>query len=750
MKPVQVNIAEAVIEAFWDPELRNFQEWKIEDTTAKGLEFGETWAAETFSWVQKPVSGPALKISKNYDNLDCTKYDKLILAINSPSKSKVKIIVNTDNNIIDITSDKFTDFSDEVQLDLNDSKKINKITIEIYTDEDGYQGGHLRWIMLQNSNLLNEYLDQYKQYDSKWTGYLKDEDYKPDFKPTYNLIVDEEELIELRKYHLAYEKQTGKSMYAEYVKDLKNEIPEDMIHDFVIFWTDQRFARKRDYMKRLTLKGPLLASAGVILEDKSLLRLAARYAMSLAMCTNWNDSFITEFGAGNWEHRAFVKAVICYEICMVLDLAGEMFTDLGRNLILRRLGEEAIGGINYITWKHDYIFDNNQLVWFTYGRMLAYAVLEQHFNHVKPYTDIAYKELVENINSIIFEDGAYGEGPNYYNCIGDNANFAIYIYAKLRGLKFEDIVPDKIKKTADFVECLQSTVPSQDVIPVCDGEPRFKIPTLAYMAHLLPNSHWATILDKSLDRNGKIPSDILAFKFIIEFHNKNVGYRNFIALPEMGSVSSLRKLDNQWLKIFIFGNKANIDHAHEDKGSFVIEFCNQTFAMDPGSGNYSSEVSNLVKQAYRHNTSVPYGDLEKRPQSERPNTKDIKVIANGDEESFHGKVDLSYTWKEYFNEYTREFLSPTPDKLIIKEKYDLKKGDGIDFGWSTQLDVKVEEKKVVISGDKGEAVITVPKDVSVEVKELRLFDEKTIQKRISFKKLCKKGEMKIGVLFRVY
>ncbi|WP_339366131.1 hypothetical protein, partial [Vallitalea maricola] len=93
--------------------------------------------------------------------------------------------------------------------------------------------------------------------------------------------------------------------------------------------------------------------------------------------------------------------------------------------------------------------------------------------------------------------------------------------------------------TADFVECLQSTVPSQDVIPVCDGEPRFKIPTLAYMAHLLPNSHWATILDKSLDRNGKIPSDILAFKFIIEFHNKNVGYRNFIALPEMGSVSSL-------------------------------------------------------------------------------------------------------------------------------------------------------------------------------------------------------------------
>ncbi|GMQ62239.1 hypothetical protein [Vallitalea maricola] len=749
MKPVQVNIGEAIIEAFWAPELRNFQEWKIEDTKTKGLEFQETWCAEAFSWIQRPLNGPSLKISKEY-SLDCTKFDKLILAINSPSKSRVKIIADTENGIIEELSDEFTDFSEEIQLDLGNSKKINKIIIEIYTNEDGFQGGHFKWIMLQNSDLLNEYLEQYNNYDSKWIGYLKDENYNPEFKPTYNLIVDEEELVKLRNYHMIHEKLTGKSMYADYVKELKHEIPEDMIHDYVIFWTDQRFARTRDYMKRLTLKGPLLASAGLILKDKSLLRLAARYAMSLAMCTNWNDSFITEFKAGYWEHRAFVKAVICYEISMVLDLAGEMFTDLGRDLILRRLGEEAIGGINYITWKHDYIFDNNQLVWFTYGRMLAYAVLEQHFNHVKPYTDIAYKELVENIDNIIFEDGAYGEGPNYYNCIGDNANFATYIYAKLRGLKFKDIVPDKIMKTADFVECLQSTVPSQDVIPVCDGEPRFKKPTLAYMAYLLPNSHWTTILHKSLNREEKIPSDILAFNFIREFNKKDIINRSFISLPEMGSVSSLRKLDDQWLKIFIFGNKANVDHAHEDKGSFVIEFCNETFAMDPGSGNYSSEVSNLVKQAYRHNTSVPYGNLEKRPQPERPNTKDIKVIANGDERSFNGKVDLSYTWREFFNEYTREYLSSTPDELIIKEKYDLKKGEGIDFGWSTQLDVKVEENQVVISGDKGEAVITIPEEVSVEVTELRLFDENSFQKRISFKKSCKKGELVIKVLFRVY
>ncbi|WP_273324532.1 heparinase II/III family protein [Vallitalea guaymasensis] len=749
MKPVQVNIAEAIIEAFWAPELRNFQEWKIEDTKTQGLEFQETWSAEAFSWIQRPLNGPSLKISKEY-SVDCTKFDKLILAINSPSKSRVKIIADTDNGIIEQLSDEFTDFSEEIQLNLGNSKKINKIIIEIYSNEDGYQAGHFKWIMLQNSDLLKEYLEQYNNYDSEWTGYLKDENYDPEFKPTYNLIVDEEELKNLRNYHMVHEKLTGKSMYADYVEELKHAIPENMIHDYVIFWTDQRFARTRDYMKRLTLKGPLLASAGLILKDKSLLRLAARYAMSLAMCTNWNDSFITEFKAGYWEHRAFVKAVICYEISMVLDLAGEMFTDLGRDLILRRLGEEAIGGINYITWKHDYIFDNNQLVWFTYGRMLAYAVLEQHFNHVKPYTDIAYKELVENIDNIIFEDGAYGEGPNYYNCIGDNANFATYIYAKLRGLEFKDIVPEKIMKTADFVECLQSTVPSQDVIPVCDGEPRFKKPTLAYMAYLLPNSHWSTILHKSLNREEKIPSDILAFKFIREFDKKDIINRSFISLPEMGSVSSLRKLDDQWLKIFVFGNKANVDHAHEDKGSFVIEFCNETFAMDPGSGSYSSEVSNLVKQAYRHNTSVPYGNLEKRPQPERPNTKDIKVIANGDERSFNGKVDLSYTWREFFNEYTREYISPTPDELIIKEKYDLKKGEGIDFGWSTQLDVKAEEKQVVISGDKGEAVITIPEDVSVEITELRLFDENSIQKRISFKKSCKKGELVIKVLFRVY
>ncbi|GKX28191.1 hypothetical protein SH1V18_06710 [Vallitalea longa] len=751
MKPVSVNVAETVVEAFWDPDLRNFQDWKIDDTKTKGLNFEDTWCAEAFSWTQRPKDGVAVRISKEYDEIICKDYDKLILAISSPSNTRVKIIATTDKGDLQMTSKEFNDLPDEIELDLHESKVIKKIVIEIHSNEDGYQGGHLKWIMLKNSLLLDKYLEQYKQYDSKWTSYLKSEDYDPVFRPSYNLLVDEKELVELRNYHNEYEKSTGVNVYREYVKELRNEIPEDMIHDYVIFWTDRRFARKRDWMKRLSLKGPLLASAGLILKDKKLLRLAARYAMSLAMSTNWNDSFITEFSAGHWEHRGFVKAIVCYEICMVLDLAGEMFTELGRDLILRRLSEEAIGGINFVTWKHDYIFENNQLVWFTYGRMLAYGVLEQHFNHVKPYTDIAYKELVENINNIIFEDGGYGEGPSYYNCIGNNANFAIYIYSKLRKLPFEELVPDKIKKTSDFIECLQSTVPTMDVIPICDGNPIFKQPTLAYMAYLLPESHWRTILHKSLNRDEKIPSDILAFKFMLSLlKNKNIKNRSFISLKEMGCVSSLRKIDNELLKIFVFGNKANVDHAHEDKGSFVIEFCNETFAMDPGSGDYSSEVSNLVKQVYRHNLSVPYGDFDDRPQPERPNTKDVKVIASGDDTKFNAKVDLSYTFKEYYNEYNRELISSEPNKLTIVEKYDLKQGEGIDFGLSTELDIVIEEKQIVIKGEKGKAIIALPDDVSVEINRLRLFDDESIQKRISIRKPGKKGELKIDITFSTY
>ncbi|MFQ9800095.1 MAG: heparinase II/III family protein [Clostridia bacterium] len=45
----------------------------------------------------------------------------------------------------------------------------------------------------------------------------------------------------------------------------------------------------------------------------------------------------------------------------------------------------------------------------------------------------------------------------------------------------------------------------------------------------------------------------------------------------------------------VLGNRSGAGHAHEDRGSFILEYAGQTFAMDPGTCDYSSSYSMMLQ-----------------------------------------------------------------------------------------------------------------------------------------------------------
>lgn len=742
MNVVPINVAESIFEPFWDPALSGFKHWHIGKGEEYGLRVTQEWARVTYEWKGKPGTKPALKMYREF-NIDCIDFDHVMFSIMAPKKAIIKINIETDQKNLNFQSEPFGDQGKEFFIELNGAKKILRINLEIYPREEGVAIGWLRWIGLHHSERYKHYKKQWERFDDKWVGYLKDESYEPAYQPNYGIVINNNEFKALRKEHDDYIREKGTSPFIKKVEVLRHETPEKNIHEYVNFWTDTRFPRERDYYKRLTLKGPDLAAIGLLLKDKKLLRLAARYAMSMAMCGNWNDSVLCNFPAGHWEHRSFVKSIIAYELGTILDLAGEMFTDLGRDLILRRLGEEAIGGINYITWKHDYIFHNNQLIWFSHGRLLAYAILEQHFNHIKPYTEIAYKEVIENLNNILYEDGGYGEGPSYFNCIGQHASLALYYYSRLRGINFNEVIPEKMKRTADFIECLRSTVDDRDVIPICDGKPLLEQGTLAFMAYLLPDSSWVNLFEKSFARMDGLPSDLIAFKIKQDIQGKKSPIHNFIALPDMGILSSYREIQGEAVKLFIMANKANIDHQHEDKGSFVLEFAGDTFAMDPGSCDYASPLSALLKQCQRHNMLVPYG-VNERPHPKTPNHMDIKASGCGDDQKINAQMLLTTGWEEYYKTWIRSWNSISPDMLTIIDEYELRKGEGVEFYWNTQLEVSLRGNNLKIDGQKAQIIIEVPKESTVAIKQLPMYENKP-QNQIIIKKQGTKGKLEIKV-----
>lgn len=92
---IPVNVAEAIFEPFWSPELSGFSAWTVQPGTAYGLQIKQNWSVVDFEWASKPESGPALRMWRDVE-VDCAAYDRLIVRLTAPKNAIVRIIAQTD------------------------------------------------------------------------------------------------------------------------------------------------------------------------------------------------------------------------------------------------------------------------------------------------------------------------------------------------------------------------------------------------------------------------------------------------------------------------------------------------------------------------------------------------------------------------------------------------------------------------------------------------------------------------------
>ena len=712
-------MAEAIVESFWDPALSKPERWRVAPGSAHGFELSQGWCWLAFSWERRPAKGgPALSMRRSC-RIDCTGYDRLTLSAVVPEGAILRLSAKTDRGEVLYTSKRVQGARKEHDVGLRGAKQITSIALELDAAHDGPAAGWLNWIGLRNTRLLKRYRRQWDRFDSDWDGYLKPESYEPSFRPAYGILFSARDFAGMRRQHERILREQGTSPFVAQANEAAATPPESMIGDFVNFWNDTRYCRDRDYGNLLVERGPRAAVAGLLLRDRRLLRLAARYAMSIGMCGTWDDGMICRMPGSVFEHRCFVQSLCLHDIALILDLAGDMFTELGRDFLLRRIAEDGMGTVNFNTWRHDYIFGCNQMAWFSPGRMYGYAVLERHMPRVRRYLDIAYDDLVESLDRSILPDGGYVEGPGYFSCVGGRAGQALYYYARARGRTFASVVPDIVKRTGAFGAAVGSTDEGRDVIPICDSSSKLGLDTLAVMASLLPESEWVGLFRKALKREVGVPNSVLAWALSSGIPRRAPEPEPFVFLPDMGLMTSTRRLNRAWVKLLIMGNKANAGHTHEDKGSFVLEFEGETFALDPGTTSYGDPMCGLMKHCQMHNMLVPTGMAE-RPHPASPLPVDVKPKGAGDVEGFSATMSLRAGWEPYYRQWKRTWESPEPGLLWIRDRYALVRGDAVDFLWHTMLDVTVAGHEIRIQGRRGEATLTVPEDARIRVEDLVL------------------------------
>lgn len=758
MKLIPINAAEAILDPFWDPDLSELKQWTVDPGAAHGLKVYQNWCWAAFEWARRPAGGPALRLSRRI-GVSCADYDRLVLSVMAPPDAIARLLAETDRGPRRLQAPPAGLKKRELALDLAGATRVDQVTIEVEAGADGIAEGWFNWLGLQHSGRLAQQLQAQTAWDARWEHHLQDDRFEPAFKPAYGLVLSADELAVLRERHAALTADGRPSPFVAAGAAAAHIVPESRIHDYVNFWGDSRYNRERDHGKFILNHGLNAALAGHLLRDKHLLRLAARYALSIGMCPNWDDGFICRFPGGNFEHRCFVQSLCAYEVAGILDLAGECFTPVGRDFLLRRLAEEAIGAIQFNTWKHDYIFNCNQLAWFSPGRLLALAVLRRHWPRVQPYLEIAYRELCESLERSILPDGGYAEGPTYFRCVGRDAGLGVYYYSRALGRPMAEGVPKPMRRCGDFAEALISTDHQADVISICDSLNRHELLSQAIMAELLPGSAWFRMLRKTFARYSGWPSPdwadasaapamvdaAIAWGVMERLPAETAEPRPLVHLPDMGPLASQRRLGDAWVKLFIQGNHAGAGHAHEDKGSFVLEFAGETFALDPGTCDYSHPLAGVLHNCERHNLLVPYGTPE-RPCPECPLPYDVKPVGTGDATAFHAEIDAAPGWKGFYRRWRRTWAAPTPDVLNITDDYELEAGEGVDFYWQTRLPVTVAGPQAVIRGARGTVELEAPEGLSWRVEELPLLDG--VQRRLACRCAGGAGTLIIRVRLR--
>lgn len=752
-----INPAEAVIEAFYDPAISGLADWKKSPSGSHGFQATQGWAFVNAGWARKPSDGLAFWIERGAE-IPLGGYDRLIVGAFLPDGATMKVIAQTDKGPREKEFAKLPGDAKEYVLDLAGAGELKGLRIEARTNVDDIGAVRFIWVMLQNSKLLAAMQAQPKP-SADWPKHLVPADTELKFEPAYGIVLTAEDLDRLAEVDKKLKEAGQANPFDIAVEAAKKKAPEAMTGDFANI-PRSRDARDRDAEHWLQQTGSSVLLAGLVRKDPELVRLGTRYALSIAFCDSWYDGFMDRLPGGQWTAWGFIPSLNAHDVATTLDLGGGALTDAGRRFLLRRLAEQGLGAINYSYYVGDYVHKSNQAAWFSPARLLSLTVLDKNSQWMEPHVPPAMEELTKNLDRTVLEDGTYPEGPLYFRCVGRDAGLAFYYYANAWGHKLSDVLPERIKKTADYAEVVSSTVPGQDFIPYGDsGQSQWEPLAHAIMAKAMPGSAFERMLEKARNRNPLpetwpfntpyspnyltgLTDRAITWKLAGPPRESVPEHKAFLQLPVSGYTSSTRKLDGGLVKLLVYGNPPGAGHMHEDKGSFTLEAFGQTVLGDGRIYSYSDPDSERLKFAQFHNMLVPTGTPE-RPAPPNPLPQAIKPVAGGDETKFHAVADLSPGWEKYYKFWKRTWDSPTPDQIIIRDDFELIRGEGVEQVFISMLPAKITDGKVIL-GD-GLATLTPPEGADVSMRRIRHGGPNESAVRLSFKLPVKSGPIETKV-----
>jgi hypothetical protein len=242
MNPIHLNVAEAIIEPFWDPEISEFKEWKIDLPGMGAVSYEQTWCMVGFKWMNAAVEEDVFVMSRQYYGIDVQKADVLLVSASMRKGNHLKVAVKGNGLTASGTFVCKEDKKQEFSVNIGEFITLEEIIITVGSGTGSSGSCWFNWIGIADSSLLANYLDTKNDYGpNSWDKHLKPESFEPGYKPSYGILINEMELESIRGKAGEVKKLLQD---VDDIKDFYN--PEKQINDYVNFLQDTRYNRERD------------------------------------------------------------------------------------------------------------------------------------------------------------------------------------------------------------------------------------------------------------------------------------------------------------------------------------------------------------------------------------------------------------------------------------------------------------------------------------------------------------------------
>ena len=664
MNNIKINNAETIFEPFWDSGESYSGHLKFSRLTNYEIIADRHSLAYTFwAGVTVEVGSNEKLILKRICSLNITEYDILRMFAAISENIKIEISCVIDGVLTNVFEGMGKNISGEYDGKIS-GREISEILMKFTNMSDQPVQGNLSWLGLSNSILQKQMEDEKSRFSDEWEGCFEEGEFE--FSPTIGIFFDKDGLAEIRE---KVKKEPFLSIFNELKKRAESHMqdePEESIGDFVPY-INPVFVRDRDknrveYCKFMED----IAFVGLIENDKTMLKMACRMALSLCCCTNWCEGVMGAFPGTTWHHRSFTEERIGVGCMKVLDWAGSMLTWHGKNIIYDAIIMKALPRLDADVKTIDYIWDMNQGVFFAGGLVTILIGLSKRYPRYNSRLDEAERDLLSIWENYVAEDGGSAEGPSYWMDSFRSMIINMYMLARYRGKSLKEYLPQIIKKSEDFAICMLSDINDGfSFLPINDtcefGSYHPLVP--AFFMQISDNPLWRNMIyEKLLTPNLPYGAELIIISDEVEENKSTVYDSQFLTLNDVGHTMIKRKTEEVGTvhMHIIGGGLVTFGHSHCDKGSVILEVDGIPLLIDSGVCSYASSEVKQFAEPEKHNLLMP--DIEGIGQRINKAGSIGRIICSEyDNDVFKYSTDLTDAWQEgIFKKNMRSITSENP------------------------------------------------------------------------------------------